>query len=68
MDSVKKCGFHQMDVKVSKYNGNGTCKCLGCKGGHCHTCEEYEKRLDGSWEERQKCVARCMDCLNQKSH
>lgn len=60
------CGYHAANVVISEYNENGECKCLGCAGCRCQTCEQRTKLIQESWEKNEVRLERCMACLKQK--
>ena len=57
MPNKKLCGLHGAHVKISQFNNNGNCQCLGCPGLHCHECSTFDDYAAQSAEygERTKC-------------
>ncbi len=62
----KFCGFQAAHVVISEHNNNGECKCLGCAGCGCQSCQQYKDLLDESNRKDQLKLERCISCLNQK--
>ncbi|MDE6571547.1 MAG: hypothetical protein K2L95_05035 [Alphaproteobacteria bacterium] len=45
-NETRLCGLWHAHVVNSTHNDNGKCDCIGCPGGHCHTCSQYRALVD----------------------